>query len=384
MSQKILYGMGLCIFFVIFRLSTADGNNRALPDSFITVHLKNASVSEAIKNIMGQTGLKYTITPANMLTEMKMHTVDLNLDHALFWTAMQQLAVKAGISIWNPYNSSVHGLQITNQNNLIGPKTPLSIKGDFLTELYGIGLSRSVNFTDQRPAIQQQFTLTMIFAINPNLMILQILPNQPHVTEAIDNHGHALVYPDQVFGDQMSFTSTPATQWWASCWFPLRRPHNIGNRIKILKGTISAIVATKLKTFRYPLNSGKPKTFKITGLMITVNGVKKLHGYYWLDYSVDIPENISSKRNSLVVQAEIMEAENPWNFSLEDAHGRRFQRESWSQSFQSFSVPYNTNFPIDYPVSKKPVGPPVTVQFTLPEIAQHVIVPFKFKNVLLP
>ena len=165
MSQKILYGMGLCIFFVIFRLSTADGNNRALPDSFITVHLKNASVSEAIKNIMGQTGLKYTITPANMLTEMKMHTVDLNLDHALFWTAMQQLAVKAGISIWNPYNSSVHGLQITNQNNLIGPKTPLSIKGDFLTELYGIGLSRSVNFTDQRPAIQQQFTLTMIFAI---------------------------------------------------------------------------------------------------------------------------------------------------------------------------------------------------------------------------
>lgn len=369
---------------MLFQLGIVNGKAPAFPDGSITLRLKNAPVRKAVRSIMGQIGLKYSVTPSDLFDELKTRTVTMNLYHAPFWTAMRQLVVQAGISIWNPYNSSVYGLQLTNQNNLIGPKTPVSIDGDFLTELYGIGLSRDVNFTDRLPTIQQRFNLTMIFAIDPNLMILQVLPNQPHVTQAVDNYGHALVYPGQVFGNQMSLVSTPATQWWASCWFPLRRPHGIGNRIKRLQGTIAAIVATKLKTFRYALATGKPETFKITGLMITVRGVKKIHNDYWLDYSVNVPENVASKKNSLVVQTEIEEAENPWNFSLEDAHGRKFERLSWSQDFQGFRVPYNTDFPFNYPASKKPVGPPVTLAFTLPENARRVIVPFKFQNVLLP
>jgi|GEM_PF-6784982 len=384
MPQKIIYGVGICFLLVLFQSGIADSKTPVFPDSSITLHLKNAPAGNAVRSIMAQIGLKYAVIPSDLFTELKTRTVTMNLNHAPFWTAMRQLVVQTGVSIWNPYNSSVFGLQLTNQNNLIGPKTPVSIDDEFLTELYGIGLSRNVNFTDGTPTIQQQFTLTMIFAINPNLMILQVLPNQPHVTQAIDNHGHALVYPGQVFGDQNSLISTPATRWWASCWFPLRRPHGIGNRIKVLQGTITAIVATKLKTFRYSLATDKPKTFKITGLKIRVQGVKKKHGYYWLDYSVVTPANISSKKNGLLVQTEIEEAENPWNFSLEDAHGRKFQRESWSQDFQGFRVPYNTNFPFDYPASKKAVGPPVTLVFTLPENARRVVVPFKFKNVLLP
>lgn len=384
MLQKILYGVGICFLLMLFHSSIADVKTSGFPGGSITLHLKNAPARKALKSIMGQIGLEYAVIPSDLFTELKTRTVTMNLNHAPFWTAMRQLAVQAGISIWNPYNSSVYGLQLTNQNNLIGPKTPVSIDGDFLTELYGIGLSRDVNFTDRLPTIQQRFNLTMIFAINPNLMILQVLPNQPHVMTAIDNHGHALVYPGQVFGDQMSFISTPATRWWASCWFPLRRPHGIGNRIKVLQGTITAIVATKLKTFRYTLATDKPRTFKITGVLIRIQGVKKKHGYYWLDYSVDTPAHISSKKNALLVQTEIKEAENPWNFSLEDAHGRKFQRLSWSQDPQGFRVPYNTNFPFDYPASKKPVGPPVTLVFTLPKNARRAVVPFTFKNVLLP
>ena len=402
MSRNVIGGTCFSLVLMLFAGSASLDAQQQLANGLITLHLTNAPAREAVEKIMAQAGLKYTLVPDNpfapedtrMMGSMlpdgihqvaeKAQTVTMNLVGAPFWTAMRELAVQADISIWNPENSYVTGLQITNENNLIGPQTPVSINGDFLTEISHISLSRDVSFLDRIPTIQQSFTLSMIFAIRPDLTILEVLPNQPHVTVAVDNLGHALVYPDDIFGMQVSEVSAPTTQWWADLWIPLRRPAGIGNRIKLLDGTITAIVATGLKTFQYSLASDKPGSFETMGLVITVQPLKMVHGYYQVDYSVVVPAGLSSKSGSVDVQTQIQEAENPLNFVLEDAHGRKFQGLSWDQNFQHFTLRFNTNYPTGYPASAIAIAPPSTLVITMPVNLRRVTVPFSFENVLLP
>ncbi|NNM84412.1 MAG: hypothetical protein HKL96_01445 [Phycisphaerales bacterium] len=406
MSNKVVGRTCLLLVLILSAESATLGAQQQPSKGLITLHLTNAPASKAVEKIMTQAGLKYTLAPGSnpfapeergMMGSMilvpptgshqvaqKAPTVTMNLVRVPFWTAMHQLAVQADISIWNPDDSYTTGLQITNTNNLIGPHTPVSIDGDFLTEIYGINLSRGVSFLDRTPAIQQRFTLSLIFAIRPPLRILEVLPNQPHVTVANDNRGHTLIYPGETFGTQGSDISAPTTQWWADLWMPLRRPAGIGNRIKLFKGTIKAIVATGLKKLRYSFAPGRPHSFKAMGLKITVQDIKKVHGYYQVGYSVVIPARLSSKARSVDTETKIKEAENPLNFALEDARGRKFLWLPWDQSFRHFTLHFGTNFPLDYPKAAKPVGPPTTLVITLPANARLVTVPFSFRNVLLP
>lgn len=120
------------------------------------------------------------------------------------------------------------------------------------------------------------------------------------------------------------------------------------------------------------------------GVVITVGDMKKVHGYYQVGYSVRVPARLSSKARSIEAQTKIKEAENPLNFVMEDAQGRKFQGLAWDQAFQHFTLHFGTNFPTGYAKASEPVGPPTTLVITLPTNARLVTVPFGFKNVLLP
>lgn len=274
----------------------------------VPVHLKHAPVRAAIAGIMAQMHLPYRINiiggpsyaseligPKTSVSTVA-KSVTMNLTHAPFWVAMRELAAQADISLWNPADSISHGLVFTDQNVLIGPKTPISIHGRYMTELFRMGLSRNIDYTDRRPAIQQSFTLSFIFAVTPNFAILKVLPNQPHITRATDNRGNPLVYVDSPFGSQDSFPCTPVSRWWAWLWLPLRRPDHPGGRIRQLAGTITALVASKLQAFRYSVVSGHPQAFKIMGVVLTIKRVKKVGRNYCVVYTVKVRSLVAISR----------------------------------------------------------------------------------------
>jgi hypothetical protein len=159
-------------------------------------------ISDAFQLISKQTGYRFDI--AGVAAEDEFFEFDIN--HASFWSALDSMCNAAGLGLWSIDDGTIR---------LVKRQSPPEFvvrNGAFRVSAEGVQDTRTIRFAVDKLPETRSDTVDVTVALHsePKLALLELGP--PTISEAIDDHRHSLVEPEECGRDQARRTGTPMTR----------------------------------------------------------------------------------------------------------------------------------------------------------------------------
>lgn len=357
----------------------AEGKKRSLPPddpspSLLTLHLKDASVPQAIEQIVKQSGL--AIDASRFTTGSR--SVTLDVEDKPFWAVLLDVCEQANGVLTarrggelalvpregGSYSSSLEGVR--------------QASGAFL--LVAQQMDHVVDFT-RHPDRQAEFSILYTLLPEPRLFVIAVSgPSIPE--EAVDEKGNSLLPPP--LAADVPDTYRPSTRYYpyVQSAIHLRIPPGAGRRIARLKGNVSLLLRTKSRLIEIadPTKAAE-KQFQVPG----AEGViypPQIRGNYCnvrVRFNrVGLSEEQWKQADRLLVATRI---------HLIDANGLEWSDggggASWSNSYRELHPSFSNHIYGEGPTPKT-AGAPVKMIVEIPIEAKQINVPYEFKDLPRP
>jgi hypothetical protein len=160
----------------------------------VSLHLKDKPLKEAISSLSQQTGYKIDVQENGNQPQPRL---TLNLDHVSFWAALEKLCLVAGLTI--QMNDGQEGIQLYFQDTF-SPYVHHSGPFRFVAGNFQYNNNINLNSLPRRgiDTNQDSETLMFYFMINPEPKLPLLGIGQPKLTEALDDRGQSMMFPQPV------------------------------------------------------------------------------------------------------------------------------------------------------------------------------------------
>jgi len=325
------------------------------------LHLKNASASDALVALVGQTGHPIASDPTDLWSHGSWPTVTIDVDKEPFWKVLGSLSTKLGVS----YINDLQELQLTRGSPRAADR--LSIDGAFI-----FGASA---YTTRRSMIVE-----VIACGEPKSPIIRVVDLK--IERGVDDQGNQLmsVSGRGAFGRRGGFAGGGFGGRWGS---PAREGPRIVNltfqhpqegvlRIAELRGKITVSVQTGQRDWEIddPLNAA-PNTCTIDSIPVTFQSFRGSDDSYELRAS--IPFGWSDSRAPTDEIADLMRR----SLTILDAQGHALAMGSPDATRGTSTTDISVDFTRSIGKSRR--GMPAKLTWRIPETAR-VTAPFSFKE----
>ncbi len=242
--------------------------------TLITLDLKDRPLTDAVKAIADQAGIKLALSPEN--SPAWRTRVNLQASAPVpFWKALDHLCVAGNLQ----YNLGMQGSS-RNREPILSlsagkkpPAGPISDLGPFRVQLTDLDFHRRVSFA-AGPRPTEEFSMVVQLVAEPRLAVSQSGPIR--IVEAQDDRGQSMSLPSagaatSRHSGYFGMSTGPVVQLQAH----LKRPEQPGATIRKLRGTIPIEVATrKPGPLVVPLAGASGKSFRNDQISLTIQEMR--------------------------------------------------------------------------------------------------------------
>jgi hypothetical protein len=359
----------------------------AAEPTLVSLHLRNAPLESALKELTKQTGFEIFAKPEDGFGAKKEERkITIDVDRLPYWEVVRQVCVQSG---WRPVRYEGEGARL-----LLYPshndwsKRPVNQQGQFMVMVSHIGRHESLEFDNPNGA-KREFVVSVDVFADPKLKIIG-KDYLIDVAVATDDKGNSLVLKA---GKQDGFLDIGRQDPLLHLQAPLQtRPDN-GSKLVELKGVARLSVLTKSERWDlgHPLKITKEQQRVVNEKeTLTVRSVAPApHNPTEIEVKIaiaieDAPDpNLPRPRHDvrdLKPRCEYLQE----CLTIVDAQGRRFPRgflqsasgngNTWEYSL-TFSPPDGQGLP---------VGEPAGMIWDVPVEITEVEVPVEFHDLPLP
>ena len=259
--------------------------DRVLGPSYITMHVKNASVKSVFADLSRQCFSELHPFPENLLDQPDLPKVTLDIEHQPFWQAMQVISAKTGVDL-QQYNEGVKlmrgSFHVTSNYAVIqGPfwVVPNAISRT-QTEMLANGGGSSSDFSLQLMAYSEP----KLHVLSSSAML--------KIAEAVDSAGNSLVPTGM---ENRGYYGGSGGTW--NLFAQLKYPEkNAGDHIAHLKGSASFVVQTRSQHLQIPnIRSIHDQAQMVGETAVLFRELKKVNDLWELRLQTDMP-NFGSPR----------------------------------------------------------------------------------------
>jgi hypothetical protein len=197
--------------------------------TLVTLPPSPLHVNEALDLVAKQTGYRFDVAQGTGEDEL----FEFDIKETGFWTALDRICTSAGLGLWSIDDGTI---RLVKQQS---PPDFVARNGAFRVSAEGVQDTRTIRFAADKLPESRSDTLDLTLALHsePKLAILEA--GTPTISEAIDDHRHSLVEPQQSERDQARVRTGPAItrSYRLLSTLRLRRCAN-STRIERIRGTI--------------------------------------------------------------------------------------------------------------------------------------------------
>jgi len=155
--------------------------------TLVTLPRSPLRISDAFELLSKQTGYRFDVAKATASDEL----FEFNINQASFWSSLDSICNAGGFGLWSIEDGTIR---------LVKRQSPPDFvfrNGAFRVSAEGVQDTRTIRFTaDKLPeARSDSLDLTLSLHSEPKLAILEL--GSPTITEAIDDHRHSMIDPDE-------------------------------------------------------------------------------------------------------------------------------------------------------------------------------------------
>lgn len=357
----------------------------AMTPTLITLDMKDKSIDDMIEEISKQGGVQIKTQPPRQFRSnnnnngnQKEKLFTLHEDKQPFWLAVRDLSGQMPMTI-DSYGGNDNSIQFNlyNQNesslNVMAGDVPLHVAANSIERFYRTNLQSK----DEKNRDSSTFTVRLTTLADPALQIVNG-SWKTVATEITDDKGHSLMV-EKDKNNNMQNMNWGSSGWLCSATIPLKYPADAGEKIKILKGTVSAeVVVRHAHAVFEDLKANASVEFG--DMDLTFEGVKSQGER---NYSVKVKFEQGGATNA------VWQNLGQWGrgpmIKLYDAAGKAYQQNGMSSTGGGTSWVFEPGFYWqDNNDGSAKIGPPAKVVITMAAKTKVVVVPFEFHDLKLP
>ena len=361
---------------------------RLMQPTYVTLHLKHASLKKIIRQISAQSHVRLTLF--NNMVQAN-GRFNFNETHQPFWQAMIDLQKKTsfGLPRYQYGPAPAGGLPLMLVGN---DPPPSSIRGPFIAQAIMFQRNSTLELSSD-PAQQMKpnctFSLQMLFACEPRMPVLQ--GGALVIDKAVTDTGKSIFKPGV---DSTNLWFNPMAGGSGSGFVNFQTVRHMGRRLRILKGHFSCLVASdvtvlKLKDVFHP----KKTRHSTHGITVVFSGLNHVNNQYTATIVLVNPSGASPLSavppppgqpvyNQNIVQQQANYMGN--TAALLGANGqpliRQFSSCQFTPANTTVTITWNTNGAPGLPAP----GAPKELNLSIPLAFHMVKAPFVFRNLPLP
>jgi hypothetical protein len=353
------------------------GENRLVGPSFVTLHLKDATPRQAFEELARQSFTRFKPLPDELWAQAGQQRVTLDVDHQPFWVAMRELSKKTGVElVCENGQTQLSLVGVTRMGSRHG-----TVAGAFLIIPMQASLNRTVDFENDDPVVEEDFSLQLSAFPEPKLKVIRQNPGFK-VLEAVDDKGNSLI-PDEPgpngviddlegvmpgSGDGSFMLSTP-----------LKRPKKIGTKLARFRASVGFKLQIESRMIEIKdLKTIKDLSYNVNGTRVVLNDFKKDNDQYQLRITfpmdpnnpiqmTELQNNIGQRLRLLDAKGEPMESH---GLAGGDGEGNQLQ--------------FTMNFSRSMQEDGKLSGEPVRLEWEIPTKSRDIEVIFELKDLKIP
>lgn len=344
--------------------------DRLTGPSHITLHLHDVLPKAAFAQLANQARASLEpITPV-FWQSVGNSPISVDLDRVPFWEAMRVLSEKTGVYLqeWGT------GLRLTNGPLFPGPQ---SISGSFLVIADQMERNQSVKFGPNAEH-EDRLSLSLMFMAEPKIRVVRASQNV-ELSEALDENGNSMIPAETPEGDNAIVAIGESARW--NCNAALNFPkQNAGTRLKLLRGSIRASLASRIEQLDFPKLKTPATLATSDGLTVLVSQISPVNSGNQTE--VHILATLPAGRGNNSDLAD--QLSRPTCVGLFDASNRPIARESVQVNGDEKGVNVVIRFSALNGEDGTRVGPPDHLSVKVMTATKEVTVPFEFKDLPLP
>lgn len=353
------------------------GENRIIGPSFVTLHLKNASPRQAFEALARQSFTALKPASADVWAQLGDMKVNIDVEREPFWVAMRSLSRQTGMELVTENGQAqllpTGGISRTASRHG-------AVSGAFLIVPMQATLNRTVDFEQDDPPIEEDFSLELEAFPEPKLRVVHVSPTLK-LLEAVDDKGNSLV-PDPVpsVGAIEENDVSPAMGDNAiNLTAALKRPKNIGSKLARLRGSVAFRVQLESRIIEVKdLKAMKDLPQMINGTRLVFNELKKEDDQYSL--RVTLPINNENPGSFQEIQNSMNQ-----RLRLLDAKGLPMESHGVSGGDgNGTTIQFTLNFGRSMQDNGQMSGEPVRLVWEIPTKTRDIDVQFELKDLKLP
>ncbi|CAN5457522.1 hypothetical protein BH09PLA1_BH09PLA1_30300 [soil metagenome] len=350
--------------------------------SLITLHMKNATLSDVFAEISRQSGSDLQPLPPELWELRPWPKVSFDFDNQPFWNVMRVVAEQTGIELkaWN--NDGLHLIQ--GAPAAAGGRW--TVTGPFLITLHRSSRSQVIDY-GAGDSVNSDFALTFSAIAEPKLRVLRA-SYIARLDEATDDHGNSLLNKDdddelrRRSGLDLAYIGNNAGQWQFTA--RLSYPKNMGTRLTVLRGSAMVQLQTRSETIEVPnILSANNAARSLGAMSLTVRDVKKTADRYEVSVMVARDPNRPEAGPDAIDWQRVQQS--LADLKIVDEQGRALERISFSSGGTDQSTEVMMSFSAtEAGGTRNRTGEPSKLVWRVATEVKDVLVPFEFKDVPLP
>ncbi len=353
----------------------------ATQPSRMSLHLKDATLKQAVKELEKQVGASIPVIPPDLLEKNVFPRVSLDVKDAPFWELFKQFSLKTGlepvVSGEDPYPRFQLGL-----GNGQYWKGAHAIGGPLIFLATDISRTSSIELGRTKHQSQRDLTLSLSAVAEPGLKLLSVA-SDVRLVEAEDDQAHSLMPGDAAerLKEPATFENPGGGTYLMNLTLELNCPEVHGPKIAKLKGRTFARIQTSGQRVEIEdVMKSRNVSRTVGSVPFTFKNLKKADIEYILQCSVRRSKAGAEEWSNL--------HQSIYNgmMSLYDAKGRLVAARATENGgeYTDNRIDANLRFVREVGVSDPDAGEPFKLVWDAPTKTQDLIVDFELMDIPIP